>query len=157
MRAAMLAYVEVIRALLEHGANPNLALRNGTTVLMNVASRAGRPQPSEQTTIDLIALLTKHGADVRAANGTGQTPLHLAVGRGDGIVKYLAEHGAPLDAKDSSGRTPLDIAMGVAGTAAAGRGGRAGRGGPGGPGGPGGQPQVFESTAALLKDLASKK
>jgi len=154
MRAAKVADVEVIRALLEHGANPNLALRNGTTVLMNVASRSGRPQPSEQTTIDLIGLLIKHGADVRAANGTGQTPLHLAIGRGDAIVRYLAEHGAPLDAKDSSGRTPLDVAMGVQGTAPAGRGGRGGRGGPPGAGGP---PQVFESTAALLKELSASK
>jgi len=155
MRAAKVTDVELMKALLEHGANPNLALRNGTTVLMNIAARAGRPAPSEQTTIDVIAMLIKHGADVRVANGTGQTPLHLAIGRGDGIVKYLAEHGAPLDAKDSSGRTPLDIAMGVQGTAAAA--GRAGRGGRGGPGGAAAAPQVYESTAALLKDVASKK
>ena len=133
MRAAKVTDVEVMRALLERGANPNLALRNGTTVLMNVASRAGRPQPSEQATLDLIALLIK-GADVHVANGTGQTPLHLAIGRGDGIVKYLAEHGAPLDAKDSSGRTPLDVAMGVQGAAAAGRGGRGGQPPPRAPG-----------------------
>jgi len=154
MRAAKVTDVELMKALLEHGANPNLALRNGTTVLMNIAARAGRPAPSEQTTIDVMAMLIKHGADVRVANGTGQTPLHLAIGRGDGIVTYLAEHGAPLDAKDSSGRTPLDVAMGVQGTAAAGRGGRGGRGGPGGPAGP---PQVFESTAALLKALVTSQ
>ena len=156
MRAAKVTDVELMKALLEHGANPNLALRNGTTVLMNVASRAGRPQPSEQTTIDLIGALLEHGADVRLANGTGQTPLHLAIGRGDGIVRYLAEHGAPLDAKDSSGRTPLDVAMGVAGSG--GGGGRGvGRGGRGGPGGPAAAPQVYESTAALLRELAASK
>src|SRR6185503_5379591 len=31
MRAAKVTDVELIKALLEHGANPNLALRNGTT------------------------------------------------------------------------------------------------------------------------------
>jgi ankyrin repeat protein len=150
MRAAKVTDLELMTELLQRGANPNLALRNGTTVLMNIAARAGRPQPSEQTTIDALALLLKHGADIKAANASGQTPLHLAVGRGDRIVRYLAEHGAPLDANDSSGRTPLDVAMGV--QPAGGGGGRGGRGG--GRGGPPAAPQVFESTAALLKGLS---
>ena len=157
MRAAKVTDVDLMKELLEHGANPNLVLKNGTTVLMNVAARGGRPAPSEETTVSVIAMLIEHGADVRVANGSGQTPLHLAIGRGDRIVRYLAEHGAPLDAKDSTGRTPLDIAIGVAGTAAPGRAGRGGRGGPGGPGGPGGQPQVYESTAALLKELSTSQ
>jgi hypothetical protein len=122
---------------------------------MNVASRAGRPAPAEEITVSVIAMLIEHGADVNAANATGQTPLHLAVGRGDRIVRYLAEHGARLDAKDSSGRTALDLAMGVAGTGGAG--GRGGRGGRGGPGGPAASPQVYESTAALLKELSTSQ
>ena len=156
MRAAKVTDVELMKELLEHKANPNLALKNGSTVLMNIAARAGRPAPSEEATVSVIAMFLEHGADITAANGAGQTPLHLAIGRGDRIVRYLAEHGAPLDAKDATGRTPLDIAMGVAGTSAAGRSGRGGRGGPGGPGGPAAPPQVYESTAALLKELASQ-
>jgi len=153
MRAAKVTDVALMN---EHGANPNLALKNGTTVLMTVASRSGRPAPSEETTIEVIAALLAHGANVNAANSTGQTPLHLAVGRGDRIVRYLAEHGAGLDVKDGTGRTPLDIAMGVAPTVAAGgRAGR-GRGWPAGPGGPGAQPQVYESTVALLKELSTR-
>ena len=155
MRAAKVTDVDLMEELLEHKANPNLALKNGTTVLMNVASRAGRPAPSEEITVSVIAMLIEHGADVNAANATGQTPLHLAVGRGDRIVRYLAEHGARLDAKDSSGRTALDLAMGVAGTGGAV--GRGGRGGRGGPGGPAASPQVYESTAALLKELSTSQ
>ena len=150
MRAAKVTDLELMRELLRRGANPNLALRNGTTVLMNIAARGGRPVPSEETTIDAIAVLLEHGADISTANANGQTPLHLAIGRGDRVVRYLAEHGAPLDAKDSSGRTPLDVAMGVQ-PAAGGGAGRGGRGG--GRGGPAAAPQVFESTAALLKEL----
>jgi ankyrin repeat protein len=153
MRAAKVTDLELMTALLERGANANLALRNGTTVLMNIAARSGRPAPSEETTVEAIALLLKHGADIRAANANGQTPLHLAVGRGDRIVRQLAENGAPLDARDSSGRTPLDVAMGV--QPAGGTGGRGGRGG--GRGAPAGPPQVFESTVALLKQLAGAK
>jgi ankyrin repeat protein len=153
MRAAKVTDLALMKELLTHGANPNLALRNGTTVLMNIASRAGRPAPPEETTIEAIAALLEHGADIKAANSNGQTPLHLAVGRGDSVVRFLAGKGASLDAKDSSGRTPLDVALGVqpAGAGA----GRAGRGG--GRGGPAGPPQVYESTAALLKELETSK
>ena len=149
MRAAKVTDLELMRELLARGADPNLALRNGTTVLMNVAARGGRPQPSEETTLDAMALLLKYGADIKAANSNGQTPLHLAVGRGDRLVRYLAQNGAPLDAKDSSGRTPLDVAMGV--QPAGGGAGRGGRGG--GRGGPPAPPQIFESTVAVLKEL----
>ena len=159
MRAAKVMDAALMKELLQHGANPNLALRNGTTVVMNVAARVGRPQPSEETTIDVLAALIERGADLKVANNTGQTPLHLAIGRGDAIVRFLAEKGAPLDARDSSGRTPLDVAMGVPAQAPAGGAGRGGRGGPGGGrGGPAGPPtpQVFESTAKLLKELGSR-
>ena len=159
MRAAKVMDAALMKQLLQHGANPNLTLRNGTTVVMTVASRAGRPQPSEETTIDVLAALIERGANLTLANNTGQTPLHLAVGRGDAIVRFLAEKGAPLDAKDSSGRTPLDVAMGVPAQAPAGGAGRGGRGGlGGGRGGPTGPatPQVFESTAKLLRELSSK-
>ena len=63
---------------------------------------------------------------------------------GDELVKFLVEKGAKLDAKDKFNRTPLDVALGVPG------GGR-GRGGA-----PPEPPPVYEKTAALLKELASR-
>ena len=77
---------------------------------------------------------------------TARRALHIAVTRGDALVRFLVEKGAKLDIKDKFGRTPLDVAMGVPGDGG-GR-GRGGRGGPAPTAGP-----VRESTAALLKEL----
>ena len=60
-------------------------------------------------------------------------------------MKFLVEKGAKLDAKDKFDRTPLDVADG--------RARRAGRGRGGAPPEP---PPVYEKTAALLKELASR-
>jgi hypothetical protein len=126
--------------------DPDLRLRNQSTALMIAASRAGRNAGPEARTIEAMALLVDRGADVNAVNDNGETALHIAVSRGDSLVRALAEKGARLDLKDKFGRTPLDVAMGVPG---GGGGGGRGRG----RGGPPAAPQVRESTAALLREL----
>jgi uncharacterized protein len=151
MRAAKVSDTRFIGMLLDKGADPNLRLRNQTTALMIAASRAARNAGPEQQTIAAMQLLISKGADVNAVNDNGESALHIAVPRGDGLVRFLAEHGADLTLKDKAGRTPLDVAMGVAGSGGGGR-GRGGRGGA--PAGPG---QVRESTAALLKELMSAR
>jgi ankyrin repeat protein len=150
MRASKVSDTTIMRMLLDKGADPNLRLRNQTTALMIAASRAGRNAGPEQNTIDAITLLLAQGADVNAVNDNGESALHIAVGRGDALVRFLVEKGATLDLKDKVGRTPLDVAMGVPG----GGGGR-GRGGRGG--GPAAPGPVRESTAALLKELMAAR
>jgi ankyrin repeat protein len=150
MRAAKVSDTTLIRMLLDKGADPNLRLRNQTTALMIAASRAGRNPGPEKNTIDAIAIMLAKGADVNAVNDNGESALHIAVGRGDSLVRFLVENGATLDLKDKAGRMPLDVAMGVPG----GGGGR-GRGGRGG--GPAAPGPVRESTAALLKELMATR
>ena len=100
--------------------------------------------------MNAISLMLAKGADVNAVNDNGESALHIAVGRGDSLVRFLVENGAKLDLKDKAGRTPLDVAMGVPG-AAGGRGRGARGGGPAAPG------PVRESTAALLKELMAAR
>jgi ankyrin repeat protein len=118
MKAATTSDVVLMRMLIEHGADPNIATQNHTTPLMATAglnwadiSSLG----SENETIEAMKLLIQHGADVNAFNDLGETALHGAAQRGaDRVVQFLAEQGARLDAKDRRGRTPMDDAIGQA-------------------------------------------
>jgi ankyrin repeat protein len=147
MRAARTNDVAAMRALLEGGANPFLTLPDRTTTLM-LAAGSGyggiRGEgirivvPTVDSAIEAVGLLLDHGVDIDAFNTAGNTALHVAVNRGDELVKYLASRGATLNLKNKAGLTPLDLARG-----AGGRGGRGGRG----------AATVRESTVALLESL----
>ena len=51
-----------------------------------------------------------HKAKVNAKNGDGQTPLHMAVTRGNfNAAKALIDHKADVNATDNSGNTPLAL------------------------------------------------
>ena len=145
MRAAKAGNTALMGVLLDKGADPNRAMKSGTTALMVSVNRQGRLSGPMATTIATATLLLERGADINAVNGSGDTALHIAVSKGDDLVKFLAEKGARLDAKDKYNRTPLDVAMGVPGGGGRGRGGA-----------PPEPPPVYEKTAALLKELASR-
>jgi ankyrin repeat protein len=145
MRAAKAADAAVMQLMLDKGADPNRAMKNGTTALMVTASRPSRAAGGAPRTLEALTVLLDRGADVNAATPDGATALHQTVGRPDDVIRFLVARGAMLDAKDKFGRTPLDIANGVPGGAGRGRGGA-----------PPEPPTVYEETAALLKELASK-
>ena len=142
-RAAKTADIPVMKALLDAGADPTLALANRTTTAM-IAAAGTAPEPK---VLEAVTMLVEHGVDVNAFNANGQTVLHNAATRGqNSVIEYAAAKGAKLDRRDKQGRTPLDIALGV------GTGGRrngAGRAATG--------PVVNEKTAALLRQLMAAR
>jgi ankyrin repeat protein len=121
MRAAKSGDVEVMRLLLEAGADPKLTQQNQANALMLAAGlgwRDGSPaapsfdQGSEEDAIAAIKLCVAAGLDINATTASGDTALHAAIsGRGsEAIIRFLAENGANLQAKNKQGRTPLDAA-----------------------------------------------
>jgi ankyrin repeat protein len=156
MRAAKIGDLDLMRLLMDNGADPKLAMANQTNTMMVIlGGRGARTLTPETPAFQAIALCLDRGADVNAANANGETLLHLGVNRGEAFVKLLADRGARVDLKDKTGRTPLGIAMGVPPPAApAGRGGA--RGGGAGPGRGGGAPpqRANEATIAILQALA---
>jgi len=156
MRSAKALDLDIVKALLEHGADPSRKLANGTTTLaVALTGRGSRTLTPDTPMFQAVRLMLDRGADVNATGVNGATLRHQSVDRGEAFVRLLVEHGAKLDLKDGSGRTPLDIALGTApaAPAAAGRGGRgagAGAGARGGPA-PGPAAPIDAATIAILR------
>ncbi|MGO9201563.1 MAG: ankyrin repeat domain-containing protein [Limisphaerales bacterium] len=96
MVAAMKGNTELVKTLLDRGANPNAAMASGTlkgnTALM-LAATQGR--------VEAASLLLGKGADFKAKDDKGLTAVDYAMDRaasqGDpSVLKLLRDHGAPL-------------------------------------------------------------
>lgn len=116
--AASSRNLDLLKMMMQHGANANLVRKDGHTPF-SVAVMAG----------DLSAVqeLAAHGADLnRRYNPTekipdpvepitlsrqNQTIMHIAaLGGSTAVIEYLHSKGVPLDLKNSTGETPLDLA-----------------------------------------------
>jgi len=122
LRAAKAGDTPVIKMLLDKGANPKAATRNGVNAIMMAANVGTREEDmtgrnkTQKDAIETITLLVKAGTDVNGADTQGRTAAHGAAmwGHTD-VIKFLAANGAKLDVKDKRGLTALDTANGLAG------------------------------------------
>ena len=98
---------DIVKALLNHGANPNARAKYGLTPLHYAASP------------EVATVLMDHGADVMAKDMGGQTPLHYAAERPRDekgkVAKVLLDRGADVNARDLRGQTPLYLAVEIGG------------------------------------------
>ena len=121
--AAHFADVEMMKLLVEHGANPALTSEDGSTPVMMAAGlhnfegwdRYRRPWRGQREALldrylAATTLTLELGGDVNAVNAAGLTALHGAAYAGSNdLVELLVKHDAEIDAQDNSGRTPLEI------------------------------------------------
>ena len=109
--------VDLMRVLLEYGADPFLPTAVCRTPLMAAAGVGVSPGADPGTNEEALAaftLLLDLGGDIFAADAGGETPLHGAAERGaNEIVELLVDRGADLEAVNDRGWTPLAIAEGV--------------------------------------------
>ena len=118
MLAAKAADVEVMRLLIEHGADPTINTVDNTTPLMAAAGiswASNQDRASEEQVLEAVRLLVEeHAADVDVVSDVGETAMHAAAYRGaNSVVQYLFDRGAELDVVAKDGRTPLRVADGV--------------------------------------------
>jgi ankyrin repeat protein len=98
---------KLVRMLFEHGANINVEVNRGQTVL----HRALESFPEEDR-LGFVQLLVEQGADVNAQRENQDTPLHLASYQVElGLVRFLLDHSAKVNAEDNQGQTPLHRVM----------------------------------------------
>ncbi len=105
--AAFFKRSDAVRALLDLGADPNLATRPaGFTPLHSAVADDNGAAPKE-----IVRMLLDAGADPNARSASGGTPLHTAAFTGDVVMvrTLLAAGGSPV-VEDEKGRTPLDLA-----------------------------------------------
>lgn len=91
-----------VKFLLDRGANPNAADRNGVTPVTLAASLGF---------VEGLERLVKAGGRVDTANASGETPLISAIHRRDvAVIRLLMKNGANADKTDNSGRSARDYA-----------------------------------------------
>ncbi len=149
-RAAKTGDIEVMKMLLDAGADAKFVAKDGSCAFIAAVGNAngrgggfgiGSKEASQADRIKALQMLLDHGADVNFADRLGMTALHTAAGAGaNEIVQFLADHGAKLDLKDKKERTALDVANGVPGPAPP-------------AGGIARDPEVHKDTVALLRKL----
>jgi len=119
--AARTADVELMKLLLELGADPAVPTADRSTPFMVAAgvgsSLPGEEPGTEREVLDALKLLLSLGADVNAVNAVGDTAMHGAAYKHlPAVVRFLGESGARIDVwnqKNKAGHTPLDIAKGI--------------------------------------------
>jgi ankyrin repeat protein len=130
--AATYLEVEIVRALLEAGADHRVGIASGITPFL---AAAGVPVEKETRPSDLVRwnvvdndtpqvprdeaevfaatrLLLDAGADVNQSADNGDTALHVSAAAGmTTVIQLLADRGAKLDATNKAGQTPLAATM----------------------------------------------
>jgi ankyrin repeat protein len=111
MMAAKADHEDIMRALIEHHADPKLKAQEGSTLLM-FAAGSGH--------VGVVKYAYQFDQEVKAATDTGDTITHAAVSGTLGptatqqdiceVIQFLFDKGSPIDEKNARGRTPMDIA-----------------------------------------------
>jgi uncharacterized protein len=110
-------HLDMVKLLLEAGADPLIPTeQNVTTLMMSAGAGTGLNSSDAETAeeIETTSLLIKLGADVNAVGHFGWTPLHLAAYHGrDTIIDLLINNGANPNVMDEFGQTPLSISYAI--------------------------------------------
>ncbi len=112
--------VEILRTLIDAGADQHLTTVDGTTPLM-AAAGLGRATytpreprgPRSESAEAAVTFLVEAGGDIHASNEADFMALHGAAFRGlNEVIDYLVEQGADLNTRDFRGRTAYRMAEG---------------------------------------------
>lgn len=102
--AAHFGKEDIVRLLLTHGADPNIASQNGYNVYPLHAALAINQS-------NIAKMLIESGAEVNVFQHGAYTPLHLASQNGNiDLIILLLEHGADINSTTTDGSSASDLA-----------------------------------------------
>lgn len=102
--AVFFGHPETVNALLDAGADVNLASQESMKVTPLASASAARQ-------FEIARTLIEHGANVNARASNDFTPLHESAASGKlDFVQLLLDNGADVNAKTTDGKTPIDYA-----------------------------------------------
>jgi ankyrin repeat protein/uncharacterized protein YegL len=97
--------VEIIKYLIEHGADVNAETSDDFTPPLHLAIEYN-------FNVKIIKYLVEQGANINAETNNGYTPLHWAACNNSNVevLQYLISQGVNVNAENYHGKTPLDVA-----------------------------------------------
>jgi ankyrin repeat protein len=109
VRAAQSSDLELLKLLVQHGADPMIKTEYADTALTAAAGigwvEGVTYEHSPKTNVDTVKYLLDLGLDPNGANQDGRTPLMGAALKGrNEVVQLLVDHGAKLDQRDKGSR-----------------------------------------------------
>jgi len=116
LRAAQSSDIELMKLLVDHGADPKIATANKVTALA-VASGIGWVEGvtyewSREQNLEAVKMCLDLGIDPNILDIEGRAALHGAAHTGrNEIIKLLVAHGAKLDMHDTGSRDTVNGAM----------------------------------------------
>lgn len=129
--AAKYGEVEILKVLLDAGADPLTVDEGGVTTLQVAMGNSGSSldwrrdrigneeldlADEERRTYELAQILIDEGVDINAVDNRGRSAIHHAVLKDfPSVVEYLAMRGADIDMKNDRDLTPLQLAETVQG------------------------------------------
>src|SRR5206468_12917957 len=105
---------EIVRILLEAGADPNAAhnMRKSSPLHYAADSFITGPEWDGKRQVETMRCLVENGADIHLPDLNGATPLHRAVRtRSAAAVKFLLNSGSDPVKKNKPGSTPFHLAV----------------------------------------------
>ncbi len=116
LRAAQSGDIELMKILLNHGADPHIFTAHNVTPLA-VASGIGWVEGvtyewSEEETLQAVKMCLDLGIDPNVQDDEGRAALHGAAHKGDPkVIQVLVDHGAKLDMRDAGSRDTVNGAL----------------------------------------------
>lgn len=102
--AAEMGHIEIVKYLIDKGADPEIRNRGDNNTPLDLALAAGN--------LKIVKYLVAAGANPNTTDNQGNSLLHIFTKNGDlDMVKKLIKKGAEINSLSNQGRTSLDIAQ----------------------------------------------